>query len=282
MGGELVKDFNQTISMLRHPFGRSIQLSKKILRKRNRFAGPKTGRDMLRATRDAWLEERYGWGPIILDMDSILRESAQIGIDKGSRRVARASDQTSVAQTKAIDVYMIPGYQLRGVGEVTANYKSSVHCGVIYDVESESRIEALNRVMGFRPRDIPATVLECIPYSFVADWFWNIGDWLQAIVPVPGVKIQGQWTTTVVEKNFRFPSGQLILGWNINNPPPATYYGTYPARSIKDVVVTRNCQPLSATLTPTWTGKPISGTHAVDAMALFGRQVYDGLKSLKH
>jgi hypothetical protein len=41
---------------------------------------------------------------------------------------------------------------------------------------------------------------ELIPFSFVADWFVNIGPYVRAITPKVGVHSLGSWTTTKDEQ----------------------------------------------------------------------------------
>jgi hypothetical protein len=60
------------------------------------------------------------------------------------------------------------------------------------------------------------TLWEFLPYSFVADWFVNAGDWLAAVVPKAKVKRLAEWTTYHKTSDLE---RKLVV-----SPIPQTYY----------------------------------------------------------
>lgn len=50
---------------------------------------------------------------------------------------------------------------------------------------------------------VPELVWEKIPLSFVVDWFFDVGVWLQAIKRVDQRSILGSCTSTVVDRHLR-------------------------------------------------------------------------------
>jgi len=66
-----------------------------------------------------------------------------------------------------------------------------VRCGVLY----EHSLSLQSRT-GVRPQDIPAALVELVPFSFVAEWFVNIQEWIAAVTPKAGVNYLAEWTVT--------------------------------------------------------------------------------------
>jgi hypothetical protein len=57
--------------------------------------------------------------------------------------------------------------------------------------------------VGLNLTALPRAGWEAIPFSFVADWIWNVGDVLAALESKTECDILSQWTT-VVDKKSRF------------------------------------------------------------------------------
>jgi hypothetical protein len=49
---------------------------------------------------------------------------------------------------------------------------------------------------GFRLSDVPSSVWEIVPWSFIVDWFVNVGDYIQALSVDSVTGVRGQWITT--------------------------------------------------------------------------------------
>jgi hypothetical protein len=153
---------------------------------------------------------------------------------------------------------------------------------VIYDVKNRTTLDELNGFLGFQLRDIPATLWELTPWSFVSDWVLNVGDWLQAVTPNPRVSILGHWTTSVqkttktlscVSLQRRFVSGTTV-DVTVKKPVQGT------SQNYEELMY-RFPNPTLA-LTPTLTGRSMSVLHSVDAVSLLAGRVLNGLKGLKH
>lgn len=269
MTGELLSDLGRTVSMLRRPFKSSISLCNKMLNLRKVRLG-KTTASAARASTNAWLEYRMGFKPLISDMDNVLEECAtKYALGLGGRRlVARASVPFSRLLT---NTQRLAGGlpQLDAVDVVgTYRHSGSASAGVIYEVKTRTTTEQFLASGGLRLRDVPATIWEIIPFSFVVDWFSNVGHVLQAALPDPDVTVLGSWITTKDDAQT-----DLILYGEVSLGPSGPYAKqTWKnldcgSSSVKTVSVTREVNPI-LDLTPTWRATSLSLSQLTDAAAL--------------
>lgn len=272
MGGELAATLNQTIGMLRRPFHGAIDLCAKMHKYRAKRLG-KTARSATKATADAWLEYRYGWKPLIGDTQSIIDASHKLVAQVGKRRLtARASEEIKFELSDPFEMPIYP--PLKAVGVRTARGHEQAHAGVIYEAKPQTKVQQLTAMLGLRPQDVPATLWELTPWSFVVDWFVNVGPWLRAVTPNPEVTVLGNWVTYVSRRTMTY-SGMLTYTWN------GTF--TYPMPGMSngyDFVERKVNQPL--TTTPVLIKKPLSILHMADAMGLLLGKVLTGLNPFKH
>jgi hypothetical protein len=100
-----------------------------------------------------------------------------------------------------------------------------VRANILYEIDNRQHF-------GLSFQEIPIAVWELLPYSFVADWFFNIGDYVQAITPKPGVKLLGGSYT--VEIDAKSEGSTTLTGTNtsafsVNTP------GSYPTSISRQV-----------------------------------------------
>jgi len=79
---------------------------------------------------------------------------------------------------------------------------------------------------GFRWADLPSTAWELIPFSFVADWFLSIGNFIGAISPKSGVRYLNEYESvrikrTVTRTVVAFRYG--INGWVAQSAPSGAH-----------------------------------------------------------
>jgi hypothetical protein len=259
----------QTLDMLRSPFNSSVKLCCRILNRAKREVGRSSG-DLSKATANAWLEYRYGWRPIISDATKIMEMIGRTGRKMRVRLVARSTE--SVDLSKTINETVAGGLPRISGAEVTARHTRSVRAsaGVIYEVQPHTTPEQLLEALGLRARDIPASVWELIPFSFVADWFMNVGSWLQAVMPAPQVSYLGNWITTVDKKVLDIPYIKTYTTLGPQASPylaAQTFWGTGGSSLIVEDSVTRDVNQ-TVSSTPVLTFQPMSIRRRLDAMAL--------------
>lgn len=278
LSGEILSEISQTVSMLRRPMASSKTLLSKISKswKRSKW---RTARDSTKALSDAWLEHRYGWKPIFYDAESIMKEANKKASGRLERKVVRSTGRTTSDKTKSFSNIPLVYIGWGATGAVRTSQKGSGSAGVIYEVVNRTATQELDRIAGTRARDLPATIWEVLPYSFVVDWFVNVGDWLQAISPTPGINVVGAWTTVVNEIEITYYGGVLSRYVYV---PGATYItGSYGGSNIKMLTYMRNAHPVLAS-SPVWKSETISRLHSVDALTLSLQSIKTDLGKMRH
>ena len=177
-------------------------LAKNIMAKNpaqlKKLAGPmvkgrhSSSTDAVSAFANAWLEYRYAIRPLVFEMKSCLEALKKI-ITKKSRQTARGKDVV-LEDNSSIVTHT---YSKPVSTTVTATYrrtvKSAITCraGVLFQIEDD--LDALLAVWGI---DQPLeSAWELVPFSFIIDWFFSVGDTISAWSVNPSLTPLASWTT---------------------------------------------------------------------------------------
>lgn len=114
-----------------------------------------------------WLEARYGWRILILEMQDLQRTLVEFD-ESRDRYKQRVGYSTTEVETSVITTTDNP-FVLREI-EVRTQITRSLRGSVIMDVKPPK--------FSFNPI---LTAWEVIPYSFVIDWFVGIGTWFESL-----------------------------------------------------------------------------------------------------
>jgi hypothetical protein len=273
--GEQILTASQTLAMLHRPFKSARDLLSRMAKSRARRLG-KTAQSAARATADTWLEYRYGWKPLLLDADTIIGSVTELGRPLRKRLVARAHDK--IEYKTQLNLSGAPlGWLGIASGSATLTSSVTVDAGVFVDIYCPTTAEHLVKFFGLRPRDVLPTLWELTPYSFVCDWFMNVGDWLQAMLPVPGVTFGANWVTRKVKTEANID----VSNFTVNVAGKFRSSGGGGQSSYLKDAVTRKCDQTLASY-PEWTAKSLSTLHSADAVALSAGQILNGLRKWKH
>lgn len=206
-GATFFAELRETISMLRRPvlaWERAIKAIQANLRKTK---GSEHGsRILLDLIEQQWLQYRYGIMPLVYSAEDAMKALESMR----HRRVyftarGRSSEQTTASATESNNVN---SWSWRIDREVETVHTVNVRAGIRYYSDRDP-------TWGLDWENVPPAAWEVVPFSFVADWFVNIGDYLRAITPKLGVKVVGSWTTTV---NTRSTTGTSTSEWIGTNP----------------------------------------------------------------
>lgn len=138
---------------------------------------------------DVVLSYNLGWKPFLSDIDTLLHKipSLQVVERRWSRATRDQDFDTSDSYSNSMST---------ALAKIDTNTKTSVkvRAGVLY----ADRFEVSHH-FGTRLADVPETVWELIPFSFLVDYVVNVGDYLGALRARAYSNIQLFYTTEEIE-----------------------------------------------------------------------------------
>lgn len=279
-----IGELRETIWMMRQPLAafqrywenpKTIDLIRSLVQKR--YRSPRVSRRLkaARASRQidkftgpidvasgVWLQFRYGIMPLIYDLEGII-EMIKDKFDQDSSVLrAKRAGKRSTFQS---ETYGSAWYSNLCVPyKVTTKTSFSATTAVYYKLALMSESIRRIRDLGFRTEHIPAVMWEITRLSFVADWFVNVGDFLQAIEPNPSVSILGGCTSekTTIIRTVR-PCG---APWVFATSQLATTLMTPEVSFIGRRLVRKT--PITLPASPVFHVSTLSIKRAVDALSL--------------
>lgn len=180
--GVVLGEIGETLRFIKSP----AQTLRRSLDDYLRFLRGKRGRLKKREKRrflsDSWLEWNYAAGPLMSDIEAGFEALSRIAdfpfpYQRISAKGKETSATTSVEHFDESQVGFGVRFKIRDMFEGSVKYY-----GVIY-MDNQNAYEFSNRNtrnLGFDTRSFVPTVWELIPYSFLVDYFTNIGDCLEA------------------------------------------------------------------------------------------------------
>lgn len=198
-----IAEFRKTAEHLASTATRLTQAVKDV--KRGRFSraasrlGIRTPKGASRSKTWAsnWLEYKYGWMPLILDAYGLaeylatrMRDEAPIFM---SRKRRSASEK--LPDTTGFDRHSVFRVDFRRRDQQEVRQQVCIY----YQVDF-GRLADLKRIGLLDPG---ATFWESVPFSFVADWFLPIGDWLSLANAWQGLIYKGGCYTVMKRSQMR-------------------------------------------------------------------------------
>ncbi len=128
-----------------------------------------------------WLEYRYGWLPLLMDVKGSAELLAQHHLGRAENFVVSAKTSESKDYTYSAVTLAPNGTSVRKNSSATYTARVKLHCRI--DNGFVSSLQQMGLVN-------PALVAwELTPYSFVFDWFISVGDWLTACSALSGITV---------------------------------------------------------------------------------------------
>lgn len=195
---ENIFQFSKTLDELRHPFQNFALWSNRWV---DRFEGRVRkihGSRKIRVRQgvelpldlyaSAWLQYRYGVRLLIHDVEQVLKDVNQIS---EQRKLVTERAQKSISDSYRSN----PAVVNWGVTKWDTSYTIDETITVRATSHDEYALDTLQQI-GLSGKNLLTVGWELIPYSFVADWFGNIGDFLAASVPTPNIRHVGECLST--------------------------------------------------------------------------------------
>ncbi len=175
-------ELGETIRMMRRPAAALFESVKSYLDflKSKRGAAPKDSRRRRRFLSDSWLEFSFGWLPLIADVQDAAKAAARIATNIPETEYVKGED------FKQTTVEIGPGGG--NTGQLSWLYKvrqtSGQYCKYYGRIRANSSFGGAYtaaQTLGLDIRSFVPSVWNLIPYSFLIDYFTNVGEFLEGI-----------------------------------------------------------------------------------------------------
>lgn len=174
----------QLIHLVSH---RSVAITRSNLRRRRSGRGLRS-QDPFQVFAALWLQYRYGWLPLVYAIQDALR-ALNASIENGQMLVGTASYTETLNDSRTVDTVSTVNEKRTDTTTIQGTRK--------YSVKAYGKVNNTSRArFAFDPL---ITAWELVPFSFVVDWFVNVGDFIQAWSPFSGVTPLGVTASTVTD-----------------------------------------------------------------------------------
>lgn len=149
----------------------------------------RSGTTVIDAMSELWLEFRYAVRPLLMDMDSAISAWNHV-IDKSMRHTARGFHRTESTSSSTYVWDFRPTLFDTIVSRThveSANYRAGVLFRLDPNLSEIATVWGLNQPL--------EAVWELIPFSFIIDWFFNVGTKLKALTANPSLLPLTSWIT---------------------------------------------------------------------------------------
>jgi hypothetical protein len=213
--GTFLGELRETVGLIRHP---ATGISKFLHQHMDRVAlsarrlkpGPKTKRHLLDVVTDSWLTCFLGIKPLLADCNDIALSLARSIGEIRHQRVRGFSEGTAVVPGSDVGpIIMWSGYvNAYDRVDLIQNYKVIYRCGLSDSAfPTQSSFDHYRSLIGIDLSDFVPTLWELIPYSFVVDYFSNVGDVISSAFV--GESVSKWLLKTTILKNEVIASSRL-------------------------------------------------------------------------
>lgn len=186
-----------------------------------------------------WLEYSYGWSPLIGDLYTMLDQPFEAP-SAFVRKVVREQVPYSGEKNQTFSRMRLSGtIKCRGVAAGLVMVDApAMHALAQYGITNPT-----------------AVAWEAVPFSFVVDWFAPIGDFLQSLGALNGLKFKDYSVTTTIESELNATSSIRIDrwdSWSDSGSGNSTFHYKSKVRAVMDGpewIYPGNTGPLSQSLT---------------------------------
>jgi len=190
-GGIFLGQIKKTIHDIRHPMSALREGFSDYLKSLKRLKGRGSVRhlgssklsSLNKAISGSWLEAQYGWKPLLQDIDGGMKALADLSYQSPTDHAAGSATGRGFTDTGIATVSLIGGLSVKF--NVFIRYEATVKytCGfrVVTDSQSLPGSGSFNiGDLGLGLKDFIPTVWDLIPYSFLVDYFANVGQIINA------------------------------------------------------------------------------------------------------
>jgi hypothetical protein len=192
-GGVFLGELRETLHLIRHPLKGLFGGLRSYLRTVKKRARKQAHRHRKRVIEDTWLEYTFGWAPLVADIDDASQYLEKLLANQHPPvkiLTVRGKHETSAVKGNLshwnLGKYFKSGY-------IRTRKKSfEVKYQVCLRIDPVGKYK--HRDLGISWMEFAPTVWELIPYSFLVDYFTNMGNVIQAYTfPWGRVKWKNKW-----------------------------------------------------------------------------------------
>lgn len=233
-GPTFLGEAREALHMLRRP-GEAFYKDSKGLLDAYRNLKREDPKGWMKRASGLWLEKTFGWQPLINDAKDAAKALRSLGKDRNARVSAgaqRSADMTSTLPTgdnKSNFIDIVSTYwssTCRLTEKTTVRFRSGIRAQA--ELPQWTNWDAF----GFTPSEFLPTAWELLPWSFLADYFTNIGDMIAAnatctanVAFVNRDIIQETFYKGSIECNVALSGQTPYAAWNnIGYMSPSSFY----------------------------------------------------------
>lgn len=227
---------------------------------RTRLAMPKGKPNRKKDLAENWLELQYGWKPLLMDIEGLLKSLSNLTIAQPTVRRVVGKGRFERSAISIFDTYTWPQV---GTGKGKFSYRFTTDCKIGITFRMDQPLLSFLAQLGFtNPINL---VWEILPFSFVADWFIGIGPYLEALSAWDGLTFIDGFQT---QFSKMWVSGSVDYdGVNAGNPAGTVYESS--RYKIEEVLFWRDKLNAFPSMTFPHFKNPLGSiTHALNGIAL--------------
>lgn len=167
------------------------------------------GSQITKRVSESWLALRFGWIPLVDDVTSAAELLAQHMVGRPIRITVKASeigDFESVKSGTFYDYTGSPSYTERMWTQAKAQ------TGYLLEITNPD----LSKLAQTGINNLLSVAWELTPYSWLVDYLWKVGDYLQALTAFNGLTIRDRWSSLQVTRQgvVEYRTSNNVVGVN--------------------------------------------------------------------
>jgi hypothetical protein len=179
-GMTFLGEIAETIHMIKHP-GEALFSSFESYLDRLKKVDPRlprrTRRQILAST---YLEYAFGWVPLISDIQDAVKALEKLRNKKAILMVYGSSSDQKLLESGSYNSFMTGTLDPTIETVLTTSTASVKYYGAVHGTASIPSTQAVTEQFGFKIDEFVPTAWELLPWSFLIDYFTNIGDIVSA------------------------------------------------------------------------------------------------------
>lgn len=189
-----VGELREAATMLRRPFRSIRDLAISYLDKLKKRRGRQSAKALSNVLADAWLELQFGWKPLVIDITNLLTTLKQLQSERQYTTVTSSHDVEDRAYISGPTFLFSGTLRVNMFSNRTVTYSTRCKAEVQLRRVGGITLTEAQTQFGLRLIDFVPTAWELLPWSFLVDYFTNVGDYVQALA-IPEASVVWNWRT---------------------------------------------------------------------------------------